>query len=287
MMPLLEAMRPHQWIKNAFVLAPLIFARKLGDASALGQALIAVAVFCLVASAVYLFNDILDIERDRQHPDKCKRPLPSGRLSPKLAILSLVTLTLVGLGLAYWMGYPELPLAYCVLNICYSLRLKHMVILDAMCISIGFLLRVYTGGAAIGVEVSAWLALCTFFLALFLAFCKRRHELTILGVNSTQHRKALEEYSTAFLDQMIAPLGALTVFAYSVYTVSSRAEEIFGRDNKLYYTVPFVVYGIFRYLYLVHQRTEGGNPAKLLVRDKMMLVNVVAWMAMCLWVVYR
>jgi len=286
---LFEAMRPYQWVKNLLVFAPLIFAQKLYDRPSQMGALVAFAAFCCVASGIYLLNDLMDLERDRRHPKKKNRPLPSGRLSPAVAGIAVFVLVGSGLGLAQWRGFLILPLVYFLINVAYSLKLKHLVILDAMCIAIGFLLRVYAGGVAIHVPVSSWLVLCTFFVALLLAFCKRRHELFVLGEEEASgHRKSLEHYSFAFLDQMIAPLGALTVMAYAAYTTSPAAVANFGpkRAHLLVWTVPFVVYGIFRYLFLVHMRSEGGDPTRLLLKDLPTLLNILGWMGTSLWIVY-
>lgn len=281
---LLEAMRLYQWVKNLLVFAPLVFAQKMGEAVVAGEAALAFLSFCFVASAIYLMNDLLDLERDKQHPEKRERPLPSGRLP--VGVARVASLALVGIGLALaWRGdFLIWPLIYWVINIAYSIKLKHVVVLDAMCIAIGFLLRVYSGGAAIDVHVSSWLMLCTFFVALLLAFAKRRHELSLLGDESSGHRKSLRDYSVAYLDQMIAPLGAMTVLTYAAYTVSPTTVSHFGEN--LVFTVPFVVFGIFRYLFLVHQRSEGGNPTKLLMKDKQMLFNILAWFGVSVWIVY-
>jgi len=286
--PLLEALRPYQWVKNLLVFAPLVFARRMTDGPSVVQALFAFVAFSLVASGIYLSNDLLDLENDRRHPRKKNRPFASGRLPVAWGIVGLIICTLAGLGLAAWRGFFWLPLAYWVVNILYSWKLKNLVILDAMCIAVGFLLRVYAGGIAIHVPVSGWLTLCTFFVALLLAFCKRRAELMLLGEDSEDHRRALGEYSPQFLDQMIAPLGALTVLAYAAYTASPEALHNFGavRAHYLVFTVPFVVYGIFRYLYLVHMRAEGGDPTRLLCRDPATLANICCWFATSLWIVY-
>ena len=285
---LLEALRPYQWVKNLLVFAPLVFARRMTDGPSVVQAVLAFAAFSLVASGIYLLNDLHDLENDRLHPRKKMRPLPSGRLPVAWGAAALIACTLAGLSLAAWRGFLWLPLAYWVVNVLYSWRLKHLVILDAMCIAVGFLLRVYAGGVAIGVPVSGWLTLCTFFAALLLAFCKRRAELMLLGEDSPEHRRAIGQYSPQFLDQMIAPLGALTVLAYAAYTTSPEALRNFGeaRAHYLVFTVPFVVYGIFRYLYLVHMRAEGGDPTRLLLKDPPTLVNILCWFATSLWIVY-
>lgn len=287
MMALLEAMRTYQWVKNLLVFAPLVFSKRLFEPEAAWRTGLAFVAFCLVASAIYLFNDLFDLERDREHPKKRDRPLASGRLSPTVARIAFVVLATGGLALGVLAPSRfHVPLTiYFGLNLAYSIRLKNIAIVDTMCIACGFVLRVYTGGLAIEQQVSGWLVLCTFFIALMLAFCKRRHEISLLGSDSTSHRAALEDYSLHFLDQLIAPLGALTVTTYSLYTVAPQTVEKFGTD-KLIWTVPFVVYGVFRYLWLVHMRAEGGNPTRLLMRDIPMLINVCAWGGVALWAVY-
>jgi 4-hydroxybenzoate polyprenyltransferase len=292
MLPLLEALRPYQWVKNLLVFAPLVFAKRMLDPGAAWHAVLAFVAFCAVASGIYLLNDLKDVEGDRAHPEKKRRPLPSGRLRPGTAWLACGALVLAGLALAYTGVRPfHWPVAaYLVINVLYSFRLKHVVVLDTMCVASGFLLRVFTGGEAIGEPVSGWLTLCIFFVALLLAFCKRRHELVLLGEGSMEHRRSLDDYSLPFLDQLIAPLGALTVMTYAAYTVSHEAIEQFGGSSKegsnLVYTVPFVVFGIFRYLYLVHIKVEGGNPTRLLLKDPPTLVNILLWFGVCVWVVY-
>ncbi|MEZ5988982.1 MAG: decaprenyl-phosphate phosphoribosyltransferase [Planctomycetota bacterium] len=286
MKALLEAMRPYQWVKNLLVLAPLVFARDLTDEHKVGRALLALAAFCAMASAIYLLNDLLDLEKDRAHPRKRERPLPSGRLAPATARVAVVVLALAGLALAYPARALWVLGAYLLLNTLSSWRLKQVVIVDAMCVAVGFQLRIHAGGLAIEEQVSSWLILCTFFVSLLLAFCKRRHELVLLGEGGGDHRRALEEYSETFLDQMIAPLGALTVMTYALYTVSAETVQKFG-TRDLVYTVPFVTYGIFRYLYLVHRRAEGGDPTRLLLRDRITVLNVVLWFATSCAILYR
>lgn len=286
MIALLEAMRPYQWVKNLLVFAPLVFAERMQESASAIAATLAFVSFCLVSSGIYLLNDLLDLEKDKLHPEKASRPLASGRLSPGLAWAGFLGLIGGGVGLAVVQGFWLAPALYLVINVAYSARLKHVVVLDAMCISIGFLLRVHAGGQAIDAPVSAWLTLCTFFVALFLAFCKRRHELALLGDASDEHRASLRDYSVEFLDQMIAPLGAMTVLAYASYTISAETVEKFG-STDLVYTVPFVVFGIFRYLFLVHRRSLGGNPTKLLMKDIPTLLNIISWFAVCVWIVYK
>jgi 4-hydroxybenzoate polyprenyltransferase len=286
MRALLEAMRPYQWVKNLLVFAPLIFAQRLFDTPELLRATLAFVAFCLVSSGIYLLNDLRDIENDRNHPKKCRRALASGRLSSNVAWVAFFVLEVVGLGIAWWDGFLWVPAVYLVINLLYTYHLKHIVILDAMCIAIGFLLRVHAGGAAIGVPVSSWLTLCTFFVALLLAFCKRRHEILILGEDGKSHRVALEDYSLSFLDQMIAVLGGLTVMCYALYTVAPETQKNL-HTGDLVYTVPFVTYGIFRYLFLVHQRAEGGDPTRLLLKDKLTVLNIVLWFLVSCYILYH
>lgn len=287
MRALLEAMRPYQWVKNLLVFAPLVFAKQLLDPAAAWNAVLAFLAFCAAASGIYLVNDMHDLEADRAHPEKKHRPLPSGRLQVGLALPVSAVLIGVGITLSLVGEHPYwLPLGiYLAINVAYSWRLKHVVILDTMCVALGFLLRVYAGGDAVDEPVSGWLTLCTFFIALLLAFCKRRHELELLGQNSMEHRRTLADYSLPFLDQLIAPLGALTVMTYALYTVAPETQQKVP-GNRLLFTVPFVVYGIFRYLYLVHIHAGGGNPTKLLLKDKATLINILLWFAVCVWAVY-
>ena len=285
---LLRAMRPGQWAKNVFVLAPLLFARQLGDPVVLGRAVLAFAAFSLVASAVYLFNDIRDREEDRHHPRKRLRPIAAGRLPVAAAAAGAAALAAAALllGLTLGGGFLAILAVYLAANLAYSLGLKRMVIVDVMVLSVGFVLRVMAGGVAVGVEVSAWLILCTSFLALFLAFSKRRHELILLAGEASGQRQVLSHYSPAFLDQMINVVTAGTVVAYAVYAISPEtAEKYHTRD--LIFTMPFVLFGIFRYLYLIYQRPSERNPTEAILGDKPFLVNILLWVASVVWVIYR
>lgn len=271
-------MRPAQWSKNAVVFAALIFSKHLFVPGDVLLVLAAFAAFCLVASGAYVMNDLRDCERDRQHPEKRTRPLPSGRVSPGTARVLAAALMLGGLtlaatlGLAFWV----MLAAYLALQFAYTYWLKEVVILDVMAIAAGFVIRAGAGGVVIGVPVSPWLIICTFLLMLFLGFSKRRHELTLLDAKATDHRASLREYSPYFLDQMISVVTASTVVAYAIYTVSPEVQEKLGTD-LLYLTIPFVLFGIFRYLYLVHVCDEGGNPTQVLLSDKPLLADVVLW----------
>ena len=275
---LLEAMRPRQWTKNLFVFAGVIFGHRLTDPWAVGTSIAAFLVFCLLSSGVYLINDLVDAERDRQHPTKRDRPIASGRLAPGVARTAAIGLVVISLAWAWaitWQ-FAVLALIYVLLNLAYTLRLKHVVILDVLCIAIFFVLRAAAGAAAIDVTISHWLLICTILIALFIALSKRRHELVLLSNGAGNHRASLMEYSPYLLDQMIAVVTASTLMAYILYTVDARTVHEFGSD-RLSYTIPFVIFGIFRYLYLVHQKGEGGNPDRIIVSDRQFLVNLLLW----------
>ena len=280
-------MRPSHWVKNVFVLAPLVFAQKLNDPVALGRAL-ALACFCAASSAVYLFNDIRDRNEDRNHPLKRSRPIASGALPVPVAGVVAVILAAEALLGAYALNVRELAVVatYLLLNLLYSTSLKHVVILDVMIVSLGFVLRVLGGGMAIDVDVSAWILLCTIFVALFLAFSKRRHEIVLLTEEATGQRPVLSHYSPAFLDQMINVVTASTVVAYALYSVAPETVEKF-HTQALVYTVPFVLFGVFRYLYLIYQTSSPTNPTEAVLRDAPFLVNIALWAVAVLWIVYR
>ncbi len=281
LLALVQAMRPHQWVKNLLVFAPLAFAHERHQGEAVRLAIVAFACFCAAASTVYLLNDIVDREADRRHPKKCLRPIASGRLPIALAMLAVVVL-LVGIAwggsaiVATHTGAPFLvwPASYLALNLAYSFGLKRVVIVDAICIALGFQLRVLAGADAIVARPSSWILLCTFFFALFLAFCKRREEVVKHGDGET--RASLRDYDAHFLDQMINPLAAMSILAYALYTVDPHTVAYHGSAG-LALTVPFVVFGVFRYLYLVHRRGEGSDPARLLFRDPQILVSGALW----------
>jgi 4-hydroxybenzoate polyprenyltransferase len=274
-----EAARPRQWIKNLLLFAPLLFAQKLHDPVRLLTAVAAFGLFCMLSSSVYLFNDLVDLERDRLHPAKSRRPVASGRLPVAWALIGSAGLFLAAAGAGFALSLPfgVVELSYVLLNLAYSLYLKEVVILDVMAISGGFVMRALGGAVAIDVEISHWLVLCTILLSLFLAFCKRRQELECLeGGVALEHRPSLREYSVGFLDQMISIVTAATLISYSFYTVSPEVEAKLG-TRHLFLTIPFVLYGIFRYLYLVHRRGEGGNPATSLMTDRPLLICVALW----------
>lgn len=272
-------MRPRQWTKNLLVFAALIFSRNLFNPSMLRESVIAFVIFCLLSGSVYTLNDLLDVQQDRTHPKKSQRPLASGKLRPLTAIVSGALLVLLSLANAFWLnpGFGAIALGYFILQIAYSTLLKHVVIIDVLAVSTGFVLRAIAGAEVISVPISSWLLVCTILLALFLSLGKRRHEIILLEENAANHRKILYEYSPGLLDQMISVVTASTVVAYALYTMSEETVTKFQTDN-LKYTIPFVLYGIFRYLYLIHQRSEGGSPEKILYNDKPLLLNIILYL---------
>jgi 4-hydroxybenzoate polyprenyltransferase len=285
---IIASMRPHQWIKNFFIVAALIFSGHLFVLADVVATVAGFFCFSIVASSIYLFNDIKDVENDRLHPEKSLRPLPSGKLSIGAARAGFVVLGIAGLSASYALhvGFFLLTLFYFVINIAYSIWLKDVVILDVMTISAGFVIRVAAGAVLINVPTSEWLIICTVLLALFLGFSKRRYEMTVLESRAGEHRSVLRHYSPYFLDQMIGIVTASTVMSYALYTISEETVRKFGTTH-LIYTVPFVLYGIFRYLYLVHRKEEGGNPTRLAVSDVPLLVNIILWIVTASLIIYR
>lgn len=287
MKSVLKLIRPHQYLKNGFVLIGPLFAHQW-DWDTLSQALLGFAAFCCIASAVYVLNDIMDVEADRAHPVKRKRPLPSGDISMPVARGLLVVLAAAALTLAFSVSLlaTVFVVSYFVINVFYSWHLKHIVILDVFLISSGFMLRILTGTLGLGIVPSAWLLLCGLMVTLFLGFAKRRAELLMLeaaGENNGLTRKVLDDYSPQMLEQFIAVTAACTILAYGLYTVSPQTIALHG-SNGLIYTVPFVVYGIFRYLFLLHRQSKGNDTAKDLVQDSHLLITVLAWVSTTLWV---
>jgi 4-hydroxybenzoate polyprenyltransferase len=280
------SLRPRQWVKNLFVFAGLIFAQKLFTPAA-WVALAAFAIFCGLSGAIYLFNDLADRERDRLDPRKRMRPIAAGRLSVGVAIGTGVVLVMGGLVLAALLSraFFFTAFAYVILLIAYSAWLKHIVIIDAIVVAGGFVLRAVAGAVVIDVEMSGWLLICTILLALFLALGKRRYEYVALEQDAVRHRPILAEYSPPLLDQMIAVVTASTVTAYALYTMSPETVAKF-HTHWLPATLPFVLYGIFRYLYLLYQRRLGGNPSELLLSDRALLINTICWICAVLLIIY-
>jgi 4-hydroxybenzoate polyprenyltransferase len=277
---LLITMRPKQWTKQVFVFAALVFDRKLTHPTAFLSTIVAATAFCLVSGAVYLVNDLVDIDKDRQHPTKRYRPLPAGKLDPIVALIAAVFIPLVCIPLAIWFNKAMglVLLGYFVLQLLYSFFLKNMVIIDVMTIASGFVLRVAAGVVVIDVErFSPWLYVCMTLLALFLGFGKRRHELFTLQANANNHRASLEHYSLELIDQMSVVVISAAVMAYSLYTFS--APNLPQRDGQplMMLTIPFVLYGLFRYQYLIHVRKEGGTPEELVLKDVPLIVDLLLY----------
>jgi len=274
----LRSLRPEQWTKNLFVFAGVLFGGHLLDVPAMARAIAAFVIFCALSGVVYIFNDLADRAADQRHPLKRLRPIASGHLSPSTAMIAAMVLGIGALVAALLLSplFAVAASGYVVLLVLYSLVLKHLVIIDALTIAAGFVLRAAAGALAVFVPISHWLLVCTTLLALFLVLSKRRHELTLLADGAITHRPILEEYSPYLLDQMIAVVTASTLVAYSVYATSTETAERLN-TTRLGLTIPFVLYGIFRYLYLVHQKRAGGSPADLLLTDRPLLICVGLW----------
>ena len=275
---IIRLMRPHQWIKNGLVLAPLVFGQRLFVAHDAILAIVALIAFCALASAGYILNDIIDREADRLNPEKCDRPLARGDLTIPTARMIALALAATALILSLVLGprFLAIAVAYLALQVIYSMWAKSQVVLDVIAVAIGFVLRAFAGGVAIGVAVSPWLVFITFVLAMLLGLARRRHELISLGDAASAHRDALAHYSVGLIDQMISIVAAATLVGYMIYTASAEVEAKLGTEH-LYLTVPFVAFGILRYLYLIDQHNEGGDPARLLMRDRPLMLAVVLW----------
>jgi len=287
----LRSLRPEQWTKNLIVFAGLLFqpgARELFNPVALARTVTAFVAFCLLSGVVYVFNDITDREADRRHPVKRSRPIAAGAISPWMAGGLAAILGIVALGVSFLLSWSfgAVAVSYLVLQAVYSGPLKHIVILDVLTIAFGFVLRAVAGAVAIDVPISHWLLVVTILLALFLGLSKRRHELVMLADGAIGHRQSLGEYSPYLLDQMISVVTASTLVAYIFYCISPETTEKFGTD-LLGLTIPFPLYGIFRYLYLVHQREGGGSPSQMLMNDRPLLVCVALWALAVVVIVYR
>ena len=280
-------MRPAQWVKNLFVFVPLVFAHRLDRLDLALRSAAAFAAFCAAASAVYLLNDLRDREADRLHPVKCRRPIAAGQLGAGPAIAAALGLTAVALALALRLGRGFLICLaiYLALNVLYSLALKRLVILDVMTIALGFVLRVEAGALAIAVEVSSWLLLCTTFVALFLGFAKRRHELALQPQSGTGTRSVLEHYNLTFVDQMINVVTASTIVSYALYTVDPGTAARLGTPH-LIVTVPLALYGIFRFLFLLYQRPDRQSPTDAILHDPPFLINLALWGLAVVFLIY-
>lgn len=302
---LFEIARPRQWVKNGFVFAPLIFAKEFTHWPSLQTTFLAFVYFCLFSSCIYTINDIADLHRDRLHPQKRNRPLPSGRLSVStawLAGVALFAIAFAGSAFLSW-RFTGIGCIYMAIHLLYSFWGKSMVILDGMMVASGFVLRTYAGAVVIDVNFSDWLYICALFVSLFLAYSKRRHEIILLGEEEAHnHRAILQEYSTSLLDHIITVVTAATLVTYSLYCIDTThpmarhpkvtlAGQIAGNTTTNYnplmkYTIPFVIYGVFRYLYLVYRKDEGGNPTELLLSDRPLIVNGLLWLGMVFGALY-
>ena len=278
MSPYLKLLRPHQWVKNGFVLAPLIFAGKLLYVPSLILGVSAFAVFCLASSGVYTFNDIFDREQDRNHPRKRNRPVASGKIGVLSAALvgaglfvtSILGALIIGKAFFLWVSF------YLLLQFGYNIAFRNIVILDILAIAMGFVIRAVAGSVAIGVVISPWLILCSLLIALFLGFAKRRQEIVLLGDAAAEHRSILKDYSVPLLDQLIGIVTAATIVCYAIYTLTPEVTQRLG-SRYMILTLPFVLYGIFRYLYLVHIHEKGGSPTRDLLTDTPLLLSIGLW----------
>lgn len=270
---LFRQLRPHQWTKNLLVFAALLFSLHKVGFHVVGKSVLAFFLFCLVSGCVYILNDFADIKNDRNHPEKQHRPMASGALNPLLTLVFGFLLLTGSLSSAFYFDrlFGYVLLFYFLLNIAYSFKLKHVVILDVMIISAGFVLRAIGGSLMIGTPFTPWFLLCTMLLALFLAISKRRHELHLLQTEKGSHRKVLESYSTELLNQLNTIVTSATIISYSLFTFTS------GRTVQLMWTIPFVIFGIFRYLYLITISDKGGSPEKVLLEDKPIFVTIMLY----------
>lgn len=285
---ILVSMRPRQWVKNVFLFAGLIFSGNLLAFSLVLLAWAGFVAFCLLSGGVYLLNDVWDYERDRHHPVKRHRPIASGQLDRRLALAAGVVILAAGLALSFRLlsgGFWALAGAYVALQVCYTLLLKHLIILDVMAVALGFVLRAVAGVVAIRVEVSSWFFISVLFLSIFLALGKRRHELRALGGQAAGHRMSLIEYNAGLLDQMTAAATASTITTYALYTMSTETISRL-KTPWLPLTLPFVVYGVFRYLYLLYRHDLGGDPSEILLTDGPLLVNGLIWGVSVVAIIY-
>jgi len=284
--PIIASMRPWQWMKNGLLFAGLIFSGNLTSSWHTGTALSAFALFCIGSGCIYILNDITDRKKDPEHPLKKSRPIASGELPLNIAIGVLILLSFSSIivsALLFNSAFNFVFLSYLILMVLYVFILKHLVIIDLLTVAIGFVLRALAGAVVINVAISPWLIICTFLAALFLLMGKRRHELLVLGEQSHKHRFILKEYSQHFIDQMMSAVSSATIITYCLYTFS---EPIISRTKLMPLTIPLVLYGIFRYLYLTHQKNLGGSPEVLLLKDRPSAINIFLWILSCCLCVY-
>jgi len=283
----LVSMRPKQWIKNSLIFVALIFSQNLFHWDTVLRSILSFMLFCLVSSGIYLFNDLMDAPRDREHPVKKNRPIASGTVSRFQAVATAILLEIISLWAAFELAFEfgMVCVVYIVIQILYSLFLKKIVIIEIFTVAAGFFLRVIAGAKIIEVPVSSWLLVCTLFISLFLGLAKRRSELILLGEDAKIHRGVLDQYSISLMDQMVGVATAGSVISYSLYTLSSETVGKFGTEN-LWYTIPIVIYGIFRYLYLIYRRGKGGFPELIFFEDRPLLITGVIYVIVVVLVIY-
>ncbi len=282
---LLRALRPKQWTKNGLLFVGLLFSFKLGELHLLATVVFAFIIFCALSSAVYLINDLKDVEKDRLHPTKRLRPIAAGILPPRVAAAAAAILLLAAIPAAYWIntGFGAIASFYVILVLLYTYWLKNVVIMDVLLLAAGFVMRAAAGAVAIAVPISPWLYVCTILGALFLGVGKRRHELVSLDATANSHRPILEEYTPELLDQMMSVVTSALVMAYSLYTFSAPN---LPANHAMMLTIPFVLYGVFRYLYLIHVQGSGGSPEEILLRDKPIMAVVVLYLLTSVFILY-
>jgi 4-hydroxybenzoate polyprenyltransferase len=274
---LLKTMRPKQWVKNVVVFAPLVFDHKLGKVTYLGRTMLGLLLLCLISGTVYIINDLVDAEKDRQHPRKRNRPIAAGRLPPSVALAAAALFLLIGLPLGFWLdpAFGAILTLYLLIQIGYSFWLKNLVILDVFVIAAGFVLRVAAGVPLVDAErFSPWMYICMALLSLLFGFAKRRHELALLQENANSHRESLQEYSLPLLDQLLGIVSAATLVSYAFYTFSAPN---LPANHWMMLTIPFVLYAVFRYLYLVQVKGLGGEPEEIVLHDRPLQVTVLLW----------
>lgn len=284
---LFYSLRPKQWIKNLFIFMPLVFGRKLFTFPTNLKTLIAFFLFSMAAGTVYLINDIMDVEKDKLHPIKRLRPIPSGKVSIKEALSATLILGALSIALSFMLNiyFGWVVVSYFIFNLLYTKILKEAVIIDVFCIGGFFILRIIAGSVVAGIELSHWIILMTVLLALFLGFMKRRQELNLLERKAVSHRHVLTRYNAYFIDQMIAIITSSIVVVYMLYTIDVRTVRVVG-SMHLIYSIPFVYYGIFRYLYLIHKAHECRDTAHILLSDKKSQLNLALWLIVCIGVIY-
>ena len=284
---ILRTMRPHQWVKNLFVLSPLIFGMQLTDLRKVALGFVAAALFSVLSGAVYLLNDIIDRDKDALHPLKRLRPIPASRLPVRTAIVALVLLVVVSLVGSFFLDERLVFVSggYLTLNILYSFLLKHVVFVDLVCIAAGFILRILAGSVAVGVEVSVWLVLCTFLLAIFLGLGKRKHELVVWGDEAAARRRVLSRYRLPHLNMALGVTTAVTTLAYLLYTTSERTVDYFGTHN-LVLTVPFIVYGLVRFMQILESHRDEDSPTDYMLRDIPLMASIALWAATVVAIIY-